>query len=898
MEVGSDISKKIQAAIKSKLIEINAYVDDELPDYIMIMIANRKPEDQMAEALSLFLGTHTNAFTKWLFELLSTLRNKKVEIKKPSFELKEISVAVKKTKPSMGTSDGDSRSLENIESDNLSTKCDVQDDVNKTSRWDSQKKVNKSNSKTDDFGKYDMLGKDNTSKEAVIDIVPETNDLFDKEFLAGNDDLENSEKKVSKVSGSSASKPQSTISQKETSLSLNNSRINNEKSKLKTPHEKTIKKRSATEKAVEKKTKRRSSDEYHTKSEQKASSSSKRIISVKKNLQVNRKVSTSDKEFASQFAPPKLKSKKQKLTKENKLSKHKSNSNVRDWDKGKENDSLSYDTDEEVHFHKKRSKQSLDFTMTDSDDESCVTHKTRSTVAVASKVATVKNPQYDSDEEDEDEVSSGAVISKIAIPQRRPRLPPAKQANRSLLLKAVSEAESSVRNRGTGKRIERTVPVVFSKSTSKKEAELAQRKCQADKDEIYFGCEEPNSAGIKKDAQNQIPLKRKKLVRVQNSTDTLTQNIDGNESYVSIKKSRKSDSDKSAAKTSSTIVQGEGPDSRLIVSNESDGKTETKKPKKILIRKSSLLNSSTTEHFDTRKLTIKNKPKIKADKEIVKSANGKQKESVPDPCFIVTLDGTAQHLKGTSKNKNMFIKESSSFRATPVEAPAINQVNVSLSSSQQQSHEATHSISANSSVEEMGGLLMSDIELNKMRQKLLLMQKEAEKLKEIQIKQHEIIKHKITVNSNGSSDLAGSERRSIHVANVHFSATEKQLVEHFSICGKVLRTTILKDQYTGRPKGFAYLEFEEPGCVEMALALDGTSFCGRNIKITKKDDEALKSQSFSQPMRYGGRSQRFPSTRGFRRYPNRYGPVTYARPRVRPAVARNRSWVKPGYSPS
>ena len=50
MEIGTEISKKIRAAIKTKLEELGAYVDEELPDYIMVMV--RK---WMVVRLSLFL---------------------------------------------------------------------------------------------------------------------------------------------------------------------------------------------------------------------------------------------------------------------------------------------------------------------------------------------------------------------------------------------------------------------------------------------------------------------------------------------------------------------------------------------------------------------------------------------------------------------------------------------------------------------------------------------------------------------------------------------------------------------------------------------------------------------------------------------------------------------------
>ncbi|CAL8233994.1 unnamed protein product, partial [Arctogadus glacialis] len=59
MEIGTEISKKIRAAIKGKLQELGAYIDEELPDYIMVMVANKKTSQQMGDDLSLFLGGNT-----------------------------------------------------------------------------------------------------------------------------------------------------------------------------------------------------------------------------------------------------------------------------------------------------------------------------------------------------------------------------------------------------------------------------------------------------------------------------------------------------------------------------------------------------------------------------------------------------------------------------------------------------------------------------------------------------------------------------------------------------------------------------------------------------------------------------------------------------------------------
>nr|XP_002740449.1 PREDICTED: zinc finger CCCH domain-containing protein 14-like [Saccoglossus kowalevskii] len=79
MEIGTEISHKIRLAIKNKLVDLGAYVDDELPDYIMVMIANKKSQQQMTDDLSLFLGNNTDKFTDWLHGVLHKLQTATLE---------------------------------------------------------------------------------------------------------------------------------------------------------------------------------------------------------------------------------------------------------------------------------------------------------------------------------------------------------------------------------------------------------------------------------------------------------------------------------------------------------------------------------------------------------------------------------------------------------------------------------------------------------------------------------------------------------------------------------------------------------------------------------------------------------------------------------------------------
>lgn len=44
--------------------------DNELPDYIMVMLANKKSVHQINNDLQLFLGENTDPFTDWLQQFL------------------------------------------------------------------------------------------------------------------------------------------------------------------------------------------------------------------------------------------------------------------------------------------------------------------------------------------------------------------------------------------------------------------------------------------------------------------------------------------------------------------------------------------------------------------------------------------------------------------------------------------------------------------------------------------------------------------------------------------------------------------------------------------------------------------------------------------------------------
>lgn len=62
---------KLQSFISSKLAKISSYTDDVLPEYVMVMIQNKKTASQVSLDLNAFLGKDAVSFTEWLWEAIN-----------------------------------------------------------------------------------------------------------------------------------------------------------------------------------------------------------------------------------------------------------------------------------------------------------------------------------------------------------------------------------------------------------------------------------------------------------------------------------------------------------------------------------------------------------------------------------------------------------------------------------------------------------------------------------------------------------------------------------------------------------------------------------------------------------------------------------------------------------
>lgn len=79
----------------------------------------------------------------------------------------------------------------------------------------------------------------------------------------------------------------------------------------------------------------------------------------------------------------------------------------------------------------------------------------------------------------------------------------------------------------------------------------------------------------------------------------------------------------------------------------------------------------------------------------------------------------------------------------------------------------------------------------------------------------------------------------MHLGNLSFDATIDDVQDLFTGCD-CTSVRIIEDKIDMKPKGFGYAEFGTREGVLKALALQGTSFQGRNIRISVADPRKLQ----------------------------------------------------------
>jgi cold-inducible RNA-binding protein len=74
----------------------------------------------------------------------------------------------------------------------------------------------------------------------------------------------------------------------------------------------------------------------------------------------------------------------------------------------------------------------------------------------------------------------------------------------------------------------------------------------------------------------------------------------------------------------------------------------------------------------------------------------------------------------------------------------------------------------------------------------------------------------------------------LYVGNLPYSATEEELNKLFSAHGTVASVTIISDKFSGKSKGFGFVEIENDEEAKKAIeATNGTDLSGRTIVVNE-----------------------------------------------------------------
>eukprot|EP00607_Mallomonas_marina_P007849 CAMPEP_0182418942 /NCGR_PEP_ID=MMETSP1167-20130531/3325_1 /TAXON_ID=2988 /ORGANISM="Mallomonas Sp, Strain CCMP3275" /LENGTH=242 /DNA_ID=CAMNT_0024593441 /DNA_START=68 /DNA_END=796 /DNA_ORIENTATION=+ len=95
------------------------------------------------------------------------------------------------------------------------------------------------------------------------------------------------------------------------------------------------------------------------------------------------------------------------------------------------------------------------------------------------------------------------------------------------------------------------------------------------------------------------------------------------------------------------------------------------------------------------------------------------------------------------------------------------------------------------------------------------------------------------------------EKHDVFVGNLSYTTTEDQLREIFSPVGPIAGIRIVSDRDTGRPRGFAFVEYlDAPTALSAIRNLDGHELNNRKLRVSYSNNSNLKdiARSMGQPV--------------------------------------------------
>lgn len=93
-----------------------------------------------------------------------------------------------------------------------------------------------------------------------------------------------------------------------------------------------------------------------------------------------------------------------------------------------------------------------------------------------------------------------------------------------------------------------------------------------------------------------------------------------------------------------------------------------------------------------------------------------------------------------------------------------------------------------------------------------------------------------------ASTNTSGQKHDIFVGNLAFSTTEEQLYAAFSELGRIIKVRMVSDLETGKPRGFAFIEFEDPQAALSAIRnMNEYEINGRKIRVNFSNSSHLET---------------------------------------------------------
>lgn len=93
--------------------------------------------------------------------------------------------------------------------------------------------------------------------------------------------------------------------------------------------------------------------------------------------------------------------------------------------------------------------------------------------------------------------------------------------------------------------------------------------------------------------------------------------------------------------------------------------------------------------------------------------------------------------------------------------------------------------------------------------------------------------------------------KKVYVGNMNYGTAEQQLRDLFAQHGEVLSVNIIVDRYTGKAKGFGFVEMNTDEEARAAIeALNGFEFMARQLRVNEAEDKPRRDGGNFRPRRY------------------------------------------------